>query len=71
MVCFRPAACDQAAVGSRVGRGRAAAAGGRAVRIGNDLAKIDVLLKNVVLGQFVPSSDLLDLKNGSDSKFRL
>ena len=47
-----------------------AGGGGRAVRIGNDLAKIDFLLKNVVLGHFWLISDLLDLKNGSGSKFR-
>ena len=58
-------ACDSVA-----GRPRAAAAAGRrAVRIGNDLAKMHFLLKNVVLGQFWIFLNLLDLKNGSGSKF--
>ena len=52
---------------ARLGRRRRA--GGRVGRIGDDLTKIDFLLKNVVLGQFWPFLDLLDLKNGSGSKF--
>ena len=59
--------CNYAAVGSQVGRSQAAAAAGglgraavavgrrragRSVWIGNDLAKINFLLKNKVLGQF-------------------
>ena len=51
--------------------GLARAGGGRAVRIGNDLTKIDFLLKNVVLGHFWPFLDLLDVRNGSGSKFRV
>ena len=47
-----------------------AGGGGRAVRIGNGLTKNDFLLKNVDLGHFWPFLDLLDLKNGSGSKFR-
>ena len=47
------------------------AAVGRAVRIGNDLAKMHFLLKNVVLDQFRPFLDLLDVRNGSGSKFRV
>ena len=43
--------------------------GERAVPIGNDLTKIDFLLKNVDLGQFRPFLDLLDLKNGSARNF--
>ena len=55
-------ACGEAAGG---GGRAAAAAGGRAVgggsggsdRIGNDLAKIDFLLKNAVLVQFLTNFD--------------
>ena len=52
-------------------RGRAAGGGRWAVRIGNDLTKIDFLLKNAVLGHFWPFLDLLDVRNGSGSKFRV
>ena len=51
--------------------GLARTGGGRAVRIGNDLTKIDFLLKNLVLGHFLPFLDLLDVRNGSGSKFRV
>ena len=44
---------------------------GRAVRIGNDLTKIYFLLKNAVLEHFWPFLDLLDVRNGSGSKFRV
>ena len=49
-------------------------AGGRrrqAVQIGNDLTKIDFLLINAVLVFFWPFLALLDVRNGSDSKFRV
>ena len=43
----------------------------RAVGIGNDLTKIDCLLKNALLGQFWVFLDLPDVRNGSGSKFRV
>ena len=49
---------------------RLRSAAGGSVRIGNDLTKIDFLLKNVDFDHFWPFLDLLDLKNGSGSKFR-
>ena len=39
--------------------------------MGPTSTKIDFFMKNVVLGQFCSFLDLLDLKNGSGSKFRL
>ena len=80
MVNFQPVVMAQPKSGSairpRVGRGGhgwrwvAATAGGGSDRIGADLAKIDYLQKNTVLDKFLTFSDLLDLKNGSGSKFR-
>ena len=45
--------------------------GGRAVRIGDDLAKINFFMKNAVLGHFWPFLDVLDVRNESGSKFRV
>ena len=44
---------------------------GSGSRFGSGLTsrKLDLLLKGAVLGQFWPFLDLLDLKNGSSSKF--
>ena len=48
-----------------------AGGGGRAVRIGNDLPKIYFLLKLFVLDHFWSFLDLLDVRNGSGSKFQV
>ena len=85
MFYSRPGAWPKAGPVTRLRAGRggqlaAAAAGGRADGggcvgssdgIGAHLTKIDILDKIDVLDRFRPFLELLDLKNGSGSKFQL